>query len=80
MLGVMRYLKAYVISAPILGVVYHVVAAFGPNPMAWWPDTFIFGGFMGLLAALVLMRLTMFGAAAKLLRSATRSVDSRPRL
>jgi hypothetical protein len=34
------------------------VTAFGPHSLPWWPDTFVVGVFMGLLAAFILMRLT----------------------
>ena len=50
----MRYLKTFVISAPIFAVFYHWVTL---EPLPWWPDTAIMGSFMGALAAFVVMRL-----------------------
>jgi hypothetical protein len=51
----LRYLKTFVIVAPVTGLLAHYFAEDG---MRWWPDTFIFGGFVGAMAAFVVMRVT----------------------
>jgi hypothetical protein len=50
-----RYIKTFCVTAPA----FVLVGRFVPDqPMAWWPDALIFGGFMGALAAFVVMRVT----------------------
>jgi hypothetical protein len=44
------------------------------EPMPWWPDTFVFGGFMGALAAFVVMRVRHFRHAAAPLRGVWRGL------
>ena len=53
----MHYVKAFIITAPIAGILAHY---FAHEPMRWWPDTFVFGfgGFMSAIAASVVMRMT----------------------
>ena len=67
----MRYLKTFVIAAPILGLVYHWAAV---DPMAWWPDTVIMGVAMGAVAAFVLMRFRHARQSARHLRGAAASL------
>jgi hypothetical protein len=47
------------------------------EPMPWWPDTFVFAGFMGALAAFVVMRVTHARRAAGYLRGAGRAVTGK---
>lgn len=43
-----------------------LVGRFVPDqPMAWWPDAMIFGGFMGALAAFAVMRVMHLRQAAR---------------
>jgi hypothetical protein len=67
----MRYLKTFVISAPIFGVFYHFMTR---EPLPWWPDTVIMGGAMGALASLVLMRLSFTRRATRRLLDAVFSL------
>jgi len=66
-----RYLKAFVIAAPITGLLAHYMTS---EPMPWWPDTFVFGGFMGALAAFVVMRFVFARKAVGHLGGAGRAV------
>lgn len=50
----MTYLRAFVIGAIGMGLLAHFVTT---EPMPWWPDTAIFGAFMGAVAAFVMVRL-----------------------
>ena len=72
----MRYVKTFVVSAPLFGLFYHWIAV---EPLPWWPDTAIMGAFMGALASFALMRL-LFGhrAARHLGRAAKIAIRRRP--
>ncbi len=72
----MRYLKAFVVAAPTIAVLAHFLTE---EPMPWWPDTVVFGGFMGALAAFLVMRLTHARRAVGHLRGAGRAaIGKRP--
>lgn len=49
----MLYIKTFLISSPLLGLFYHFVTN---EPMPWWPDTVVMGGFMGAFATFLTMR------------------------
>ena len=51
----MNYIRIFLVSAPLWGLFYHAMTE---QPLPWWPDTVIMGGFMGALTAFVWMRLT----------------------
>jgi hypothetical protein len=55
----MRYVKVFVISAPLLAIFYHTITINNEHPIHWWPDAVIMGFFMGILATLVSARLAM---------------------
>jgi hypothetical protein len=58
----MRYLKTFLITAPIFAVFYHFITINNPNPIKWWPDSAIMGGFLGIVATVVVARFRiMFG-------------------
>ena len=63
----MRYVKTFLVSAPLFALFYHWVTI---EPLPWWPDTVVMGVFMGALAAFVLMRLTFAHKAGRHLRNA----------
>jgi hypothetical protein len=44
------------------------------EPMPWWPDTVIFGSFMGALAAFALKQFVFAGRAIRHLRGAGRAL------
>ena len=69
----MRYLATVLVTAPLLGLIGHFMTA---EPMPWWPDTAIFGAFMGALAAFVAMRISHFRKAGRHLRGAGRAAWS----
>jgi hypothetical protein len=66
-----RYVQIALITALIMAVVAHYVTS---EPMPWWPDTAIFGGFMGALAAFLVMRLVHEGDAIDQLRRIGRAL------
>jgi hypothetical protein len=66
----MLYVKTVVLTAPMFAVLYHFATMNGPNPMPWWPDSFIMGGMMGLLAAFAVMRFSFAHRAGVHLRNA----------
>jgi hypothetical protein len=70
----MRYVKTFVVSAPCFAVFYHYITADGPHPVRWWPDSVIMGLFMGILATLVLLRLTFAHRALRALWNAGRAL------
>jgi hypothetical protein len=47
------------------------------EPMPWWPDTFVFGGFIGALGAFVALRVLHFRHGAAPIRSLWRAVRSK---
>ena len=67
----MRYVKAFIVAAPVMALLAHFLTE---EHMPWWPDTFVFGGFMGALAAFVVMRITHARRAVGHLRGAGRAV------
>jgi hypothetical protein len=69
----MRYLKTFLVTAPILGLLAHF---FAEKPMPWWPDTAIFGGFMGAFSAFIVMRFTHSRRASGHFRGAGRALWS----
>ncbi|HYT73821.1 MAG TPA: hypothetical protein VEL79_03640 [Vicinamibacterales bacterium] len=66
----MRYVKTFLVTAPVLGLLGHFLAE---TPMPWWPDTAIFGAFMGALSAFVVMRFTFARTAVRHIRGAGRA-------
>ena len=72
----MRYLKTFLVTAPIFGLLGHFLAE---TPMPWWPDTAIFGVLMGALAAFVVMRFTFSQKAGRHFRGASQVLWSRLR-
>ena len=71
----MRYVKAFVIAAPVVALLAHYTTS---EPMPWWPDTFVFGAFMGAFAAFLVMRLTFAWKAMGHLGGAGRALLRRP--
>ena len=55
----------------MLGLLYQGLSRYGPNPLPWWPDTFLVGGLTGMLAAFGLMRLTHAQGAVRQLARVT---------
>jgi hypothetical protein len=49
------------------------------EPMPWWPDTVIFGAFMGALSAFLLMRFVFARRAIGHLRGAGRALVGKDR-
>jgi hypothetical protein len=72
----MRYLKTFIIAAPVMALLGHFMAS---EPMPWWPDTVIFGAFMGALAAFALMRVVFARRAMGHLRGAGRALRRKDR-
>jgi hypothetical protein len=70
----LRYIKAFIFTAPAAGILAHY---FAQDPMPWWPDTFIFGGFIGAMAAFIVMRVWHARKAAKHLRGAGRALTGK---
>jgi hypothetical protein len=56
------YLKTFVITAPVFVLLGHFVP---DEPMRWWPDAAVFGGFMGALSAFAVMRFLHFRNAGR---------------
>jgi len=46
----LRYVKAFIVVGLTMALLAHYLTV---ESMPWWPDTFVFGAFMGGLAALV---------------------------
>jgi hypothetical protein len=67
----MRYLKAFAIGGPLLGLLGHFMAS---EPMPWWPDTVVFGALMGAPTAFLLMRLAFARRAVGHLLGAGRAL------
>jgi len=72
----MRYIKAFIIAAPIMALLAHWLAE---KPMPLWPDTVVFGGFMGALAAFAVLRLTFVARALRPVLGAGRALLGRAR-
>jgi len=70
-----RYLNAFVVAGLVMGLLAHYATS---EPMPWWPDTVVFGGFMGALAAFLVMRLTFARKAAGHLGGAGRALFRKP--
>ena len=70
----LRYLKAFVVSAPTMALLAHFLTE---EPMPWWPDTVMFGGFMGAMAAVAVMRFTHARRAVGHLRRAGRAATGK---
>lgn len=73
----MRYLRTFVVAAPVFAVLYHFVAS---RPLPWWPDSAIMGGFMGALASFALLRLMPLLRTIALVRRLTANDGSRQRV
>jgi hypothetical protein len=71
-----RYIKTFIIAAPLLALLAHFTTS---ESMPWWPDTVIFGAFMGALAAFVLMRFVFARRAIGHLRGAGRALQRKDR-
>ncbi len=56
----MRYVKAFVVAAPVSAVFYHYVTQNNPQPITWWPDSATMGTFIGIIATAVQARLRIF--------------------
>ena len=72
----LRYIKTFLITGPIMAVAAHYMTS---EPMPWWPDTLIFGGFMGAMAAFVLMRFVFARRAVGHLAGAGRAFVGKAR-
>jgi hypothetical protein len=59
------YLKTFLITVPLFALVGHFVP---DEPMRWWPDAAVFGGFMGALSAFAVMRFLHFRRAGRATR------------
>jgi hypothetical protein len=70
----MHYVKAFIIAGPIMALLAHFMTS---EPMPWWPDTLIFGGFMGAFAAFLLMRFVFARRAVGHLRGAGRVIQGK---
>ncbi len=72
----LSYIKAFIFTAVTTGILAHY---FAQEPMRWWPDAFIFGGFMGAMAAFVVMRVKHTRKAAQHLKGAGRAIIGKRR-
>ena len=72
----MRYFKAFIITGPVMALLAHFMTS---ESMPWWPDTAIFGAFMGALAAFVLMRFVFARRALGHLLGAGRVIRGKDR-
>ena len=70
----MPYLKAFIVAAPTMALLAHFLTE---ERMPWWPDTVMFGGFMGALAAFGVMRLTHARRAVGHLHSVGRAATGK---
>ena len=53
----MRYVKTFFITAPCFAVFYVFVTRNNPVSIKWWPDSAIFGFFLGLVTTVAYARI-----------------------
>jgi hypothetical protein len=70
----LRYVKAFIITGLTVALLAHYVTV---ERMPWWPDTIVFGGFMGALGAFIIFRLQHFHHASAPIRGLWRALTGK---